>query len=836
MLEDSAFENWYRDPDSQWLALLGDMGCGKSVTMSYVVEELDRRHKVKLPQPKTCYYFCLDEQAGQSTRIFSALILALCEQLSGLKKTFYEWYKAKQASGIIDPAASPTMLGEFLVKVLGTLDRPLFVVIDGLDECTRPTRSTLFDLLRTLTQKSRRIKVMLSSRPEEEILQQLGATAKIELKPDPSRDAQIVQFTVYRRLSYLSEEVKELIIDVLTPLAKGRAIWIAMIVEFIEIRETRAVGPMRRLLANIPLPERLSTLYATMVSRLSSNDEENRNVINAALWLLASSWRPLSIQELAWGVALAVDPGEITTVTALAEVVDSTRVIKLIYPFISRLDHSDLRRRQVQLAHQSVKEFISQGWTSQQDYPRNCYPMSKYRQVGTLEQYILDVCLDYLLLDEIGSISLFSEEQEAMNELPPETDLFDEMEASEYDPYCTWETWEENMIRYDPNERGFGYFFAYAASYWLDHLHTVQNEAIPQLEKIKTLCQAGSTRLDNWIKQNCRPDCAMAARFEFESRLYDPLSIIALYGPIAIFRKILEIWDFNEAQFLHLTALGAADQIIQWGDLSRLRILFSVRKFSGQLQNLGFFRLLIRRWSDLRTRHDDWDVAFELVELVDQSLIRGEWASELLCLAAGAGCLPIIQHLLSWAQHKPDHRAALLCASQWIGEAILANHTNVVEYLLGQEGFEAHVKHINPYGENILHLASKTCNPRMFCLLTPHLAQSIHQTDARGDTALMKIIENNTESAARYESARILLRSQSDVDWTAVLQNKQRNPLNVAVALGDTDMCHLLVCEGKMDPRAAFTSDADGQLVLVNEPGKNETEILDLLQACASHD
>ena len=33
---------------------IGDMGCGKSVTMSFLVDELGRRNKYQLPQPKIC--------------------------------------------------------------------------------------------------------------------------------------------------------------------------------------------------------------------------------------------------------------------------------------------------------------------------------------------------------------------------------------------------------------------------------------------------------------------------------------------------------------------------------------------------------------------------------------------------------------------------------------------------------------------------------------------------------------------------------------------------------------------------------------------------------------
>lgn len=762
--------------------------------------------------------------------MFASLILALLEQLSGLKKLFYAWYKGSQS---LNPATSPTELGEFLAMALGALDRPLFIVVDGLDECSRATRNTLFDLLKALLKSNLGIKVMLASRPEEGILQQLDTVDKIRVKSDTSRDALIVQTIVDTRLSYLTKEVKDLVIEALTPLAKGSAIWVKMVVELIEVRQIRAPGSMRVFLAEqTALPERLSTLYATLILRLSSNDDENKAIINAALWILSSAKRPLSIQELAWGVTLAATPADIKTITNLAELVDSARVITLIYPLVTGIDHADLKKRNIRLAHQSVKAFVDREWTRQQRLPKKSEWSVIDEPVESLEHYILDVCLDYLLLEEIGSITLFSDEQEALNELPPEADIFGEMDASDYDPHCTWETWEEGMIRYDPNERGFGQFFAYAASHWLDHLKTGTAQ---HLNKVKNLCHAGSIRMDNWIKQNCRPDCAVIARFDFDSRLYDPLSIVALYGSDAMLCNLVEVAFFGEAQFLPHSALNAADQILRWGDPSRLKVIFSGFKLNERLRNLEFFGLVIDRWFEPCVRRPQWDVAFELVELVTDSLARDQWGYELLCLAAGAGCMPIIQPLLVWAHHKPEHRAELLRGSQPIGEALLGNYTDVVEYLLEQEGFEAYVKHVNSHGETLLHLASKTCNPRMFQLLIPRLSQRVHQMDKHGDTALVCIIKNDIDSAARYESARILLASQNEVDWHVELRDKQCDPLQVAVGLGDTEMCRLLVYEGRMSPYSALKVDSQGQFILNHRAQKNHKDILKLLKACAEH-
>ncbi|KAL4941968.1 hypothetical protein BDV06DRAFT_171070 [Aspergillus oleicola] len=56
-----------------------------------------------------------------------------------------------------------------------------------------------------------------------------------------------------------------------------------------------------------------------------------------------------------------------------------------------------------------------------------------------------------------------------------------------------------------------------------------QSEPLSSLASIEVLCQAGSTRLRNWVQQNCRPDCAITARFEFESR-YPAVAVCVACG------------------------------------------------------------------------------------------------------------------------------------------------------------------------------------------------------------------------------------------------------------------------------------------------------------------
>lgn len=782
--------HWCNAPDSQQLLVLGEMGCGKTVAMSFIVDELNQRNGCQIPRPKVCYYYCRDDGTGQAVSILSGLILALLEQLSGLKKTFHEWYKENQASGILDPATSASKLGEFLELVLATFDRLLFIVIDGLDECDRASRRTLLRVLENLRKKTPRLKVLLSSRPEEEILEQLNQTTTIALESNVDRDHAIVRHTVREQLCYLSEDVGKLVIETLSRSAQGSAIWTKMTIELIQVRKITALAPMRTFLERMSLPGQLSELYTTLLSRNSLNDPENKEMAAVALKILAAACRPLSIHELTWAVALAVAQHEINTVAALAQLVDHQRVMGLINPFITRVDFADLRKRQIRLVHQSVKEFVIRDWSCLKGFDTSTASSPAIApRTESLEAFMLDICINYLLLQEVGTVPLFSEEQIAIDELPQEVDLFSDRKSFEYDVTCTWEEWEEDMICYDPTERGFGEFFVYASSHWLKHFGANEEGPFPRLAKLERLCQAGSMRLNNWINQNCRPGCAIKARFDFDSRLYDPLSITSLYGSDAILREMLQNSGFDKDKYLPSPAISAADQILQWGDLSKLKILFLEGKIRYQLRNLEFFRLLIKRWSNFGSRHDNWAEAFDLVDDVLDALVSEQWGNELLCIAARAGCLPMIQRLLDRAHHMEELRTELWRDSRPISEAVLGNHVDAVECLLRESGSEVDLQSLTSRGDSLLHLASVHCNPSVFRLLVPRVQGVIHQVDSHGETALMRIVRSG--SKGRYEVVRILL-SYVEADQTAHIVDAQEDALRLAVQLEDAEMCRLL--------------------------------------------
>ncbi|KAK0619584.1 hypothetical protein B0T14DRAFT_210357 [Immersiella caudata] len=252
LLADPKFNSWYRSRDSKQLVIIGEMGSGKSVAMAFLVDELRQRSEHQLPQAKICYYYCRKDGNGQAIHIYSVLIMSPLEQLAGLKKPFFEWHKRTMASGT-DPAANFKTLEQWLQDTLEPLDRQIIFAIDTLDECDRQSRDRLLKSLGRISETTPRLKILLSSSPEEDIIEHFLGTSMVAMRSDATRDRLIVEKKV--RLLHFHADVKALAIERLSHLAQGSAIWAKMAVELIEARAIKALEPMRAFLNKLPQPK-----------------------------------------------------------------------------------------------------------------------------------------------------------------------------------------------------------------------------------------------------------------------------------------------------------------------------------------------------------------------------------------------------------------------------------------------------------------------------------------------------------------------------------------------------------------------------------------------------
>ncbi len=163
-----------------------------------------------------------------------------------------------------------------------------------------------------------------------------------------------------------------------------------------------------------------------------------------------------------------------------------------------------------------------------------------------------------------------------------------------------------------------------------------------------------------------------------------------------------------------------------------------------------------------------------------------------------------LQRLMDRAEQQEELRAELLDESRPgigpLGEAVLGDHSDVVGYLLRQQGITAaYLQRRNAQGESILHLASRRCNPAVFQHLVPAAsrpgcsrAAGCPEDDDPEETVLTRIMMSPSALHDRYESVRILLSSGDNGYHGDYFEHRRPEALRVAERLGDGDMCRLL--------------------------------------------
>lgn len=179
-LEHPELKTWYNASTSQRLDVLGDSGRENTNGIKHLLDKLSRESQNQHPPSKVCYHFCEDRMTGEATYVLSVLMLSLLEQFPGLKKPFYEWYKHKQANGDLFPANNPKKLGDSLKTALRCVQRPVYIIIDGLDKCDIRSRDNLLDFIQDISMwRNSKIKILLSSCREEDVLVGLAGWPRV---------------------------------------------------------------------------------------------------------------------------------------------------------------------------------------------------------------------------------------------------------------------------------------------------------------------------------------------------------------------------------------------------------------------------------------------------------------------------------------------------------------------------------------------------------------------------------------------------------------------------------------------------------------------------------
>ncbi|KAJ0418747.1 ankyrin repeat-containing domain protein [Aspergillus carlsbadensis] len=331
ILTNPRYQAWQHLSACSILLLHGIAGCGKTKLTSRVIQRHLDTMKVNSHVAPIAYAYCSSTNSPHPTSplmVLRSLVKQLAIDVSGdrIRKPIWEEYARREKASrrdVVDP--SPLSVDECIDMLLKlTSDSPATIVIDGLDELDGDPVDLLSALHRLNTESLTIVKIMISSREDARIKQELLGAVSVSMSAgENSADiGEFIQHRVDLAISNrkllggkVSEEFRAILVKTLKDGANGMFLWPAMQLEYLcDHRVFKLESDVRAALTSFP--PTLANTFERMYSRILTYSDHGRAIATRTFsWLLASE-RRLSEWELITAVRINEDQNMLKLDTA----------------------------------------------------------------------------------------------------------------------------------------------------------------------------------------------------------------------------------------------------------------------------------------------------------------------------------------------------------------------------------------------------------------------------------------------------------------------------------------------------------------------------------------
>ncbi|KAJ5692301.1 hypothetical protein N7462_001724 [Penicillium macrosclerotiorum] len=363
VIDNPSFLEWRDGKTSNAFWLHGYPGLGKSVVAKFVLETLSEYASsgqfTGSSKPLVCYFFCsdTDDRAKCPRNLVASIIYQLLYEDPQLAKGL----KKKYTTITDEFTRSVWELWNVLGLVLADLrSRPLYIVIDALDELEKPSWRTFLEELRdTITPSMRNIRLFITSRTEPDIEKIVSSWNAVNLTINDSSGNRsglsiFLRDVVhdYAAENSFDKEITRTICEELVTRADGMFLWASLAWEhFKDGVGSWKITVLRQKLEELQqLPPGMENLYFRLLSTVDKRVQWE--LIHILHWLVAAR-RPLSIAEISVALALKEEPEKVQDMDVR---VSLRAFLKRTCPHMIRIDQAGM----LTVVHQSFKDFLLQ--------------------------------------------------------------------------------------------------------------------------------------------------------------------------------------------------------------------------------------------------------------------------------------------------------------------------------------------------------------------------------------------------------------------------------------------------------------------------------------------
>lgn len=791
ILSSSRLRDWISDNGSRLLHIIGDMGAGKSILMSYLVDGMkplfDATTSGSTGKVTICSFFCDDKDVGRKHG--QAILRGLLCQILHQRHDLMEHATARFSE--IDPGRwSLTILWEILRDImLNPITGTIVLILDAMDECEPVSRDRVLTLFRQCleqnpTPPSNRVKILISSRPSIDLTEEIGQCSSVVSLDNENEISNIERDIVLVVKDQLDElatnivwppKIREALERSIVMKADRNFLWVRLVTQ-----RLRTGQQNRRFFEQLvnESPKDLDGLYCRILADI---EEGNQALATKILRMLVSSVRPITIAELRLALAIDLNHRMVEEVEEESDMAIE-RTIRIALGSLIRIFELKLF-----LVHQSAKEFLLRLSAGKVGSLNSFEPDLQKIYGINLHAANLELatsCIAFLGLADFDNNRMVDENVSAFSELPGATEdspwfLMRRATTDSISGNAKASPSDFSSASMDPK----AYFYEYSASYWTSHLRA-SGKSVPRqvLESAIRLSHRNSSCLTNWSDQYR----LVSRELVTLPNDLDPLVVSAFFGLIQLANEVLD-------------------------------------NYASELQEQS--KPLALSWA---CRMGHADIAKRLLD--HDTPVSGAWVEggSPLSWACSSGHLKIVRELLNKADSS-QMNARDGNGRTPLSLAVGSSHLSIVRLLLAQEDVDVNMDDRTGSTPLLWAIGSKSAEQDL--MLLNCLASDPRVDIARRDRYGRTVLSWAAEMGA-LDAVNILIQSpRSDIQsllHDAGDSDRGWSPLSWAAFNGHLEVVKALCMTGRIDAQLASV-DKRGQNAVSLAADRNQAEIIKVL-------
>lgn len=272
IFDQEAFTSWYSSDKSDMLWVSGGGGFGKSILMAAVVHELQVRSSDN--DALVQYFFCNagDDATKRTERILRHILTQVyelvaqhpTETIEKSNKLVSSYLKGNKGakSGQSESKKEDVSFADAFRGIIDLLRKPAFIMVDALDECTDRTKGLISSLRELMQEPHPTIKVVVCSRPDEDIVTALDKIPTIKVEGNNGPDIRLNAETELAKLPGWTAAERELATSKIVDKAGSYFRYVDLAIGFLKQPWQR---PLKKHLEQ--LPEGLPAFYEQIIKK-----------------------------------------------------------------------------------------------------------------------------------------------------------------------------------------------------------------------------------------------------------------------------------------------------------------------------------------------------------------------------------------------------------------------------------------------------------------------------------------------------------------------------------------------------------------------------------------